>query len=1073
MGNYNPTPPFILGEEWIPLREEPIKFPNLDSDFEVGYTMQWYTGEHLNNARVYTQIPVATPGLIPMIANVYPTGQENGGAVQRLIVPVSSALVTAGSGTWTPSTAAAIADALNPGTSGLVTWTQGGSPSSSPKPRMELFFPFNSYPILNGKRIVGLNIHFLANCYNNVGSGSPITNASKAFVSVIRSVSPGNGNSYADMTNWGMVNANIDATTIPEGVMPLGDYTSMWLSGSNEQPPMPWAYQDLQRFEVTNGDRLAVEIVMGLFTITGDTVQFYELYLEVLYVNETRIATGGAILSPTNLGANVILLRNPTTRVASPSPAAGQYTVTVTNGDAGAHQSGATLTKHSPWNAIRELYAFAPHRGIQINKTQIEGEQFDVELTHILPQVSIHDDSNVALQEPHVYGKVIGAAVYSGVTVNQLISDGQVALGPTATAVFPWVRFYARRFGNTVGPLILTGSNPQITGSVVSITPDQLDALPELVDGWREITLRYPNAPTLGAINSPDPSFNWTSGESFQNRWEVMGVNAPAISGVASNFLNLAASQLTGATYAPQPLVGTGFSSASNISLTWQAPPASTVADDPATDAVILFAQDPQPVTNFAVSTQSQALTGFTDCGAGPCCIPTALSYNKVTWTPVGYGDTFDNRTVAPGGWGNLETGQPWTVTGDSGFSANNFSVSGGTGNMTHSQVSVPRVAYAGSTRDGELTYEWVTPVYALGGGYEVDLLARVQDKNNFYQFTAVYNSNGRVDIFIFKNVAGVFTQLAVLTGAGAYAPGTRIKMRAQFYWAGANQCVLQARIWDMSGTEQLAWDVQAFGDAAFTTAGAVGIKTGLPSSNTNTLPFTFAIDKFTFTPRPGMSSELQRYDPVTAAWQTIARPNPWIAFFNDYEARAGITSSYQIRSIDPYGFQGAWSVTGTGTIAEPGVTMPSCGTNKRGVLIFTSNEDQTGGSNLAYAMTFDADNVETFGFPEASDVVMTQLLDKDYAVAFHGTERGGEQFTRRLLIANAAVALPRLADIQSLRDMAWAAHAYTCVRDDIGDRWFATVIVSDDEVRRNRRLYNANITVIETSATPTQVVVT
>ena len=139
-------------------------------------------------------------------------------------------------------------------------------------------------------------------------------------------------------------------------------------------------------------------------------------------------------------------------------------------------------------------------------------------------------------------------------------------------------------------------------------------------------------------------------------------------------------------------------------------------------------------------------------------------------------------------------------------------------------------------------------------------------------------------------------------------------------------------------------------------------------------------------------------------------------------------------------------------------------------MLIFTSNESQAGAYNLAYAMTWDESPVESFDFPEASAVQFTTQHDRDYQVAFHGSERGGETFTRRLLLANAAIALPRLANVRSLRDMAWADLPYVCVRDDIGDRWLAAVIVPHDDVRRNRRLYNAEITVVEVTATPSPV---
>jgi hypothetical protein len=1072
MGNYNPRVPYIMGEEWVPIRNEPVQFSNQSSDFESGYTMQLYGSEFVNNGRVYTQSPTPGTSQEPVFVSIYQQGRESGGVIQRLLIPVSAAAVTGAALTFNVTTSAAIVDALMPGNQTFLGFSQITPPVISPVPRVELYFPFNSYPILTGKRIVALNLVFMG-VATNFGTNGPITSGpNPAFVKVVTSTNLANNDAFGSLTQWGMPNGLVDTNTLKVSKMPLGNFSTIWQNPQSGNA-MPWNYTDLQRFEVTSPTRLAVSIEFNQCSTFQDTVEILSLQLEVLFCEETRLAVGGAILNPVqNMGANVVPLRDPTTRIATPLLTQGQYTVTATNGDMGAHGTGALLLKVPPWNALRELYSIPSHLGKQINITEAEGEQFTVATTHILPQISLHVTGGT-LQEPHVYGSVMGVPVYNGVSPNQLLSDAQVALGSgAATQPFPWARFYARRFGNTQGSLVLQGTNPQITGSIVSVTPEQLDALPEIVDGWREITLRFPSIPTLGAI-SPDPIFQWSASETAANRWEILGVDAPAISGVPGSFIGLVrpADLLDGSTYAPTPLVGLGAPAVSGMALTWTAPPSGTFALDTSADAVFMLAQDPAAITGITISTLSQALTGFTDCSGGPCCIPSALQYNKITWTATGYGDAFNNRTVAPGGWGNLDTGQAWTITGDAGWSANDFSVANGNGLISVGAASVQHVASTGSVRDGEFTYDFIVPAYALGATFEVDLLARMVDKNNYYQFTALFQPNGRVDASILKNVAGSFTSLGSKTGAAAYTPGDHIRVRAQFFFTGA-QCVLQMRVWNTSGTEQDAWDVQAFGDAAYASAGAVAVKAQCNAGNTNVFPLVFPINQFTFTQRPGMVSEVQRYDPVNAVWQTISRPAAWIGFFNDYEARVGVTSSYQIRSVDDLGFVSPWSITGTGTITEPGATMPACGANKRGMLFFTTNEDQTGASNLAYAMTFDSDNVETFSFLEANDATITSMLDRDYRMMFHGTERGGESFTRRLLIANAAVALPRLGNVRTLRDLAWHDYSYVCVRDDIGDRWLAAVIVTDDEVRRNRRLYNANITVIEVTATPTQLAV-
>jgi hypothetical protein len=93
-------------------------------------------------------------------------------------------------------------------------------------------------------------------------------------------------------------------------------------------------------------------------------------------------------------------------------------------------------------------------------------------------------------------------------------------------------------------------------------------------------------------------------------------------------------------------------------------------------------------------------------------------------------------------------------------------------------------------------------------------------------------------------------------------------------------------------------------------------------------------------------------------------------------------------------------------------------------------------------------------------------MYRRNFQVAFKGTERGGEAFTRQILVQAAAVALPRLADMHSLRDMAWADLPYVAVRDDIGDRWLAAVNVPTNKVWK-RKIYLAQVGIVEVSDTP------
>jgi hypothetical protein len=189
---------------------------------------------------------------------------------------------------------------------------------------------------------------------------------------------------------------------------------------------------------------------------------------------------------------------------------------------------------------------------------------------------------------------------------------------------------------------------------------------------------------------------------------------------------------------------------------------------------------------------------------------------------------------------------------------------------------------------------------------------------------------------------------------------------------------------------------------------------------------------------------------------------------FNDFEARVGIITSYRIRAIDEYGFYGPWSSEVTATLTEPGVTIGCDGGH---LLIFTSNERQDGSINLAYSSVWwDQQVTEDFAFPEANFKILQPMYNRDFFTAFSPLERGGEQFSRTVLVQAAAISLPTLGDFRSLRDMAWEAVNYICVRDEEGNRWFATIGVPSGRVVNNRRLYLAPVQVAEVTDTPTPV---
>jgi hypothetical protein len=325
------------------------------------------------------------------------------------------------------------------------------------------------------------------------------------------------------------------------------------------------------------------------------------------------------------------------------------------------------------------------------------------------------------------------------------------------------------------------------------------------------------------------------------------------------------------------------------------------------------------------------------------------------------------------------------------------------------------------------------------------------------------YTQTATVELHIRKVVAGVNTDLVSMTVV-SMNPNTvayrylRFQIRGQF---------LMAKIWGDNSVEP-DWMLTVT-DASLITgnsAGAYG-----RDDTTAAAPNAMVFDTFSVNPPDYWfgSYELQRMDTVDTTWQTIMRATtPQTTGFSDFEARVGISSSYRIRGVDVYDFTGPWSSTVSITIPSPGA---SGGCISQGhVLLFSTNERQTGSSNLAYSSVWEGQVTEDFSFPESSFVQLQAMYNKDFFTAFRPSERGGEQFQRTVLVQAAAISPPTLADFTSLRDMAWDDVSYICVRDEGGNRWLATVIVPSGRVLHNRKLYLAPVQVIEVTDTPSEV---
>lgn len=203
---------------------------------------------------------------------------------------------------------------------------------------------------------------------------------------------------------------------------------------------------------------------------------------------------------------------------------------------------------------------------------------------------------------------------------------------------------------------------------------------------------------------------------------------------------------------------------------------------------------------------------------------------------------------------------------------------------------------------------------------------------------------------------------------------------------------------------------------------------------------------------------EIQRSDDQTA-WAKIAHITTEAAQnFEDQEARLGMQSCYRIRVVTSTGVPSAWTASVCVDTLAPGKGYT-----------FTSNEVISMG--VAYGDVYESDPGREYQFPEANEVQFRTMHGRDYQVAFRPLTRRGVTFTRRLLISGLACTNgtegPDAAD--ALRDLAWATLSYVCVRDESGNRWFASLQIPDLLDRHSAEVHTVTLTATEVTNVPSQ----
>lgn len=1026
MGNYNPHAPYIIGNEWTPIRQanfSPDKVTELGYSFHIDHSATPITG-----AYYVAEVPQTLVNQVSDMISVYSAGQEDlTGPIKTIYIPASAIWVT---GTSILSTDG-VAALQNPSDQRSIRFTGPSDFNTS----LGISFNVTNYSQqLFGKRILDVSFRYSIEAHDAVDIADVTTRVGYAkdmfgsafslSFSALEGTFTGAPTKVSELS-LGATNYLWDATRDPYTVHDV----------------YPWRYQELARFAATEAAPSRMILRFGNQIVSDNNVFINFVDMKVTYCEETRILYGGRCTTSSQdplgtvtqdnyeEGPNLVRLFNTSFASNTTALTPGDYVVTLTHDD----WPISPLIGSPKVKALRELYEVPPQRGLRINKSLTVDDTFTVDQIPVLTEITLHTTTAV-ITGTHPYGTQDDIPVYGTITAIQEIEDDPVGTAKS----FPQVRFYARRFGDTTAALTLVDVATGL--STVTISVEDFDALPEIVDGWREVTLRFAVPPSFSTA-AGDIDWRWQApNELSRNQWQVLGAGSQAF---AAHSIGPASY------YAP---VG------NTVTLTWQSPVISGTADDTLSDATLIFSTDTPTVSGFAVSTQSQVLTGITtNCIVPPRCIPTGIDYLRLAWDlPAGIAcDTFERTETAE--WGDLDTfGQSWAI----GATPAQWNVANGVGTIQPSTNSADRFSTVTTTSiDNSVLTSFSISALPASGTLIAGAVTRYVDGSNHYIGRAHVATTGLITAAITKRVAGVASTVASVATTMTLIPGEWYKLRSQA--VGSN---LALKIWPSWQDEPVNWTVTAV-DTSITTGDQVGV---MARNESAVVTQVFSFDDFSAVPFQLLDGryEIQRMDELDDDWQTIVDTTDLcITEFNDYEARVGMESDYRIRLCNALDFCTETWATASGELFAPGVIVEGDGNS---VLIFTSNENPD--ANLAYVMQWEGQPIETFAFPEADEVQLQRMYGKDFFTAFHPLERGGDQFTRVILVNAAAIPVPSLANFRGLRDLAWAELNYVCVRDELGNRWFANIIVPEGNARLNRTIYMAQIQVSEVTSTPTPI---
>lgn len=606
MGIYNQYHPTVLGMEFAPVVRNPIL---LDTATSIGYRFTPGNLDDLQLVRVLTTDPLPGQALRKCLsADVYPHGNApSTGVVRTMLIPCASGTLGAGAAN---SGGATVADCVrNPSD---VAYTSLTGASSS----VRLWFDVNASRVsraLTNARILDVTVRYaVTGPFDTLPDGLVLA-LERPSASVV----------------FDMDDALTGPTNQYDNVIPhrsrLGDLNPFWASTvtpNTDYQRAPWHYAagtqnhvGLTQLAASGGTNVNVRFATSS-EAAGLEWRIQYAALEVTYCVESRVAAGGQELTTGATITNDLF----TYDISMGSmlgwggeadiPLGLYYDVVVGQGYCGALSVAHPVPFSLPRVSTGAVYG--PHEGIIIRKTLREGETWTGESTDAVPALALYSEfvgpgAASIIHGSQVYVDQIVAVADEGTATTEL----QARLVDDVVADYPFVRFYARVQPDTAAELTVL----QVTvggvavGPSATITVDQLEAMDEINDGWRRVTLTWSTPVTTTGSGLIYISFSTQADTGAP--WEILGADA--------NPADIVDQDIAVPTY--------GDTTARLL---------IDATEDYTADLTVMLVQAMPTVTGLDADTAVQALTVVDEyCGRPVAAIPTGITYVTLTWEPV------------------------------------------------------------------------------------------------------------------------------------------------------------------------------------------------------------------------------------------------------------------------------------------------------------------------------------------------------------------------------------------------------------------------------------------------------